>query len=57
MALQSVVGGLFTLAAPTLSDALEAFPLPSFLGLQLSDVEVGREGEFLSLFLDLSPAP
>lgn len=55
--LETVVSDLLVLAAPFLSDALEAFPLPQFLGLQLSDVEVGRAGEFLSLYLDLSPAP
>ncbi|MGH0029546.1 MAG: hypothetical protein ACQGVC_07130 [Myxococcota bacterium] len=55
--LTSLIEGLFVLALPELSNALEAFPLPDFLGLSLSDVEVGRAGEFLSLYLDLSPSP
>lgn len=55
--LTSLIEGLFVLATPELSNALEAFPLPDFLGLSLQDVEVGRAGEFLSLYLDLSPSP
>jgi Glucodextranase, domain B len=56
-ALEDLIAGLFASAAPSLADALGAFPLPDFLGLQLSEVEVGRAGEFLSLYLDLQPAP
>lgn len=55
--LANVVSGLFAQAAPLLASALGEFPLPTFLGLQLSEVEVGAAGEFLSLYLDLQPAP
>lgn len=55
--LANIVSGLFATAAPGLADALGSFPLPDFLGLQLSEVEVGKAGQFLSLYLDLTPAP
>ncbi|MEN8180926.1 MAG: hypothetical protein ABFS46_00165 [Myxococcota bacterium] len=42
---------------PTLADSLGSFPLPDFLGLQLDAVEVGKNGEFMSLFVDLSAGP
>ena len=51
--LPSLVGALL----PDLASSLASFPLPDFLGLQLSGVEVSKNGEFLSLFADLSPAP
>jgi hypothetical protein len=54
--LEFVVANLFAAAIPDLASALEGFPLPDFLGLQLGLVEIDRAGEFLSLFLDLSPA-
>ena len=40
---------------PTLGEGLGAFPLPEFLGLQLSLVELARNGQFYSLFTDLVP--
>jgi hypothetical protein len=48
---------LLALAVPAIGDSLGTFPLPDFLGLQLSLVDIDRNGEFISLFLDLSPAP
>jgi hypothetical protein len=48
---------LLTLAVPLIGDSLGTFPLPAFLGLQLSLIDIDRNGEFISLFLDLSPAP
>jgi hypothetical protein len=48
---------LLTLVIPTLGDSLGSFPLPAFLGLELSLVDVDQNGEFISLFLDLSPTP
>ena len=42
---------------PTLGDSLGSFPLPDFLGLSLSGVEVSRQGQFMSVFLDLTPVP
>src|SRR6266508_2737124 len=37
-------------------DALPGFPLPSFVGLQLQLVEIGRSGTGLALFANLAPA-
>ncbi len=48
---------LVSVAIPALGDSLGSFPLPDFLGLSLSLVDVDRNGEFISLFLDLSPTP
>jgi cysteine-rich repeat protein len=42
---------------PQLAGSLAGFPLPDFLGLQLSGVEVSRNGNFLSLFANLTPTP
>ena len=45
---------LLAVAIPALGDSLGSFPLPDFVGLQLGLVDVDRNGEFMSLFLDLS---
>jgi hypothetical protein len=57
-------GGLQTLLLialpdvfPDLAGSLGTFPLPTFLGLEPSLVEVGRSGEFMTLYLNLLPAP
>jgi len=42
---------------PDLAGSLAGFPLPDFLGLRLDGVEVSRNGDFLSLFANLEPAP
>jgi hypothetical protein len=43
---------------PTLASALGSFPLPDFLGLQLDLVDLARNGEYMSLFFNLStPVP
>ncbi len=39
---------------PTLASALGSFPLPDFLGLQLELVDLTRNGEYMSLFFNLS---
>jgi len=41
---------------PALAGSLGSFPIPSFLGFELSPVEVGKIGDFLALFADLVPA-
>ncbi len=53
----TVLPPLVSVLLPDLASSLAAFPLPEFLGLELSGVEVSKNGEFLSLFADLSPAP
>ena len=42
---------------PSLAGGLGNFPLPEFFGLNLSGLEVARSGEFLSLYVNLVPAP
>ena len=42
---------------PDLAGALSSFPLPQFFGLSLGGVEVTRNGQFLSVYANLSPAP
>lgn len=49
---------LFPMFAPELENAIEAFPIPSFLGLSLEPVEVARlSGGFLGLFANLVQQP
>lgn len=48
---------VFAPLLPSLSDALGALPIPDFLGFGTEGVEVSRQGAFMSLFLDLVPAP
>jgi hypothetical protein len=40
---------------PVLASALQSFPLPEFIGLGLSGVEVSRNGQYYSIFADLTP--
>ncbi len=54
---ESLLEGILPSALPDLLTSLESFPLPDFLGLQLGLVEVSKNGEYISLFLDLTPAP
>jgi hypothetical protein len=42
---------------PVLGDSLGSFPLPDFLGLDLALVDVDRNGEYISLFMDFVPNP
>jgi hypothetical protein len=44
-------------ALPSLGENLGAFPIPSFVGLELEGVEVSRSGSFFSLFTNLVSAP
>ena len=55
--LDALLPSLVALVVPSLADSLGTFPLPAFLGLELQLVDVERNGEFMSLFLDLAPAP
>lgn len=55
--LDALLPGLVALAVPVLADSLGSFPLPDFLGLQLSLVEADRSGEYTSLFFDMAPTP
>ena len=41
------------LLLPQLEGALGSFPLPEFFGLTLNGVEVSRNGQYMTLFVDL----
>jgi hypothetical protein len=52
---QDVLPPLVGTLLPSLASSLASFPLPSFLGLDLSGVEIARQGEFFSLYVNLVP--
>ena len=54
--LQTFLPSLIGSFLPSLASALQSFPLPEFLGLSLSGIEVSRNGQFYSIFADLTPA-
>lgn len=54
---ETVLPALIRPLIPQLAGALAGFPLPQFFGLTLQGVEVSRNGQFLSLFANLAPAP
>ena len=54
---QDVLPPLIATLVPSLAGGLGSFPLPEFFGLNLSGLEVTRSGEFLSLYVNLVPAP
>jgi hypothetical protein len=41
---------------PSLAGSLGSFPIPTFLGFELSPVESGKAGDFLAIYADLVPA-
>jgi len=47
--LSAILGQVF----PSLASALGGFPIPQFLGLTPSGVEVGHAGQYLAVYLDL----
>lgn len=53
----TVFSNLFPNFVEGLAGSFAAFPLPSFLGLDLDVVEVARQGESYVLYADLNPAP
>jgi hypothetical protein len=55
--LQNILPGVLEPLLPTLGAGLGAFPLPSFLDLQLQGVEVARTGQFYTLYANLVPGP
>ena len=48
---------LVGLAVPLIADSLGSFPIPEFLGMQLSAVDIARAGNYTALYFDLSPVP
>jgi len=55
--IQTALPPLIEPILPSLGEGLGAFPLPTFLGLQLQSVEVTRTGSFLTLYANLVAAP
>jgi len=55
--LDAILPSLVGLAVPLIADSLGSFPLPDFLGLQLSAVDIARAGDYTALYFDLSPVP
>jgi hypothetical protein len=56
-ALQLILPDLLGPLVPGLSGAFGAFPLPAFLGLQPTAVDVVRTGDFMGIYLEAVPAP
>ncbi len=54
-AVEGLLQALLPVVFPDLASSLGEFPLPEFLGLTLQGVDVGRQGEFMSIFADLVP--
>ncbi|MEN8159273.1 MAG: hypothetical protein ABFS41_04280, partial [Myxococcota bacterium] len=55
--IQTALPPLIEPVLPTLGEGLGAFPLPTFLGLELQSVEIARTGSFLTLYANLAAAP
>jgi hypothetical protein len=55
--LQLIIPALLAPLVPSLSDLFGAFPLPQFLGLQPTAIEVSRAGDFMTVWLTVVPAP
>jgi hypothetical protein len=55
--LVAVLPQLLAVVLPDIAGSLGSFPLPAFLGLDMFGVDVSRNGEFMSLFVDLVPVP
>jgi hypothetical protein len=53
----TVFSGLFPTFVDGLGSSFSAFPLPSFLGLNLDVLEVARDGNAYILYADLNPVP
>jgi hypothetical protein len=55
-AIQAFIPGVMASFLPDIAGALESFPLPQFIGLSIAGIEVSRNGQYYSIFADLSPA-
>ncbi len=55
--INAVVPQLLLPVVPSLSSLLGTIPLPEFLGLAPTPVEVSRAGDFLGVFMTVVPAP
>ncbi len=55
VALTSLLQTLIGLLLPQLASSLGSFPLPSFLGLTLTPVQITTNGQFLTIYANLTP--
>jgi hypothetical protein len=55
--LDAILPALVGLAVPTIAESLGSFPIPDFLGLELSAVDIARAGDYTALYFDLSAVP
>jgi hypothetical protein len=55
-ALRTFIPGVVASFLPQIAGGLESFPLPQFIGLSITGLEVSRNGQFYSIFADLTPA-
>jgi len=55
--LDTLFPALVGLAVPIIAESLGTFPIPTFLGLELSAVDIARNSGYTALYFDLSPAP
>ena len=53
--LDVLLPNLVGLAVPLIADSLGSFPLPAFFDLELGAVDIARNGDYISLYFDLSP--
>jgi hypothetical protein len=51
--LEALLPSVISPLLPSLSDSIQSFPIPSFLGLDPNGVEVSKAGQFMSIYLDL----
>jgi hypothetical protein len=56
-AVEGLLPSIVSSFLPSLAGGLGSFPVPSFLGLDLNVIEVGRNGEMLTLYANLETAP
>jgi hypothetical protein len=54
MVVEDFIVAILPIAFPDLAGALGGLPLPTFLGLQLDPIEVSKQGDFLSIFANLT---
>ena len=55
--LEAFLPQLLALQLPDLASALGQFPIPSFLGLQMTPVEISGSGGYFTLYVNLAPGP
>lgn len=57
MVVKDFIAAVLPFAFPELAGALGGLPLPTFLGLVLDPIEVSKQGDFLTIFANLTAGP